>query len=108
CFCEGEDVIGDRTGTGVQTCALPIFGDRGLDGGAADPFGRRQKGAWTVEDLDRRDARGRQIRAEAALGLVFILALSTIPFIPTRAEERRVGDGGRARGRDGDSESDTR
>src|SRR5699024_5555113 len=34
------------------------LGDRGLDGGAADPLGRRHKGAWTVEDLDRRDARG--------------------------------------------------
>ena len=84
-------LIGSTVGNTVTSlltafAAITIIiglGDRGLDGGAADPFRRRQKGAWTIEDLDRRDSRGRQIRAEAVLGLVFILALSTIPFIPT-------------------------
>src|SRR5699024_3382584 len=34
-------------------------------------------------DLDRRDSHSKQIRAEAALGLVFIVVPATIPFIPT-------------------------
>lgn len=59
------------------------LGDRRADGAALPRMPGQQKGAWTIDDLDRRDVRGRQIRAEAALGLVFILALATIPFIPT-------------------------
>src|SRR5699024_3291516 len=85
------ELIGSTAGHTV-TPLLPAFaaitiiiglGDRGLDSGAAEPFRRSQKAAWTIDDLDRRDVRGRQIRAEAALGLVFILALATVPFIPT-------------------------
>ena len=59
------------------------LGDRRADDAALPRMPGQQKGAWTIDDLDRRDVRGRQIRAEAALGLVFILALATIPFIPT-------------------------
>ena len=85
------ELIGSTAGNTV-TALLTAFaaitiiiglGDRGLDSGAAEPFRRSQKAAWTIDDLDRRDVRGRQIRAEAALGLVFILALATVPFIPT-------------------------
>src|SRR5699024_6547168 len=85
------ELIGSTAGNAV-TALLTAFaaitiiiglGDRGLDSGAAEPFRRSQKAAWTIDDLDRRDVRGRQIRAEAALGLVFILALATVPFIPT-------------------------
>src|SRR5438270_2874546 len=37
-FFQAEDGIRDLTVTGVQTCALPIFGDHGLNG-LWSPFG---------------------------------------------------------------------
>ncbi|WP_166972982.1 HAAS signaling domain-containing protein [Brevibacterium atlanticum] len=85
------EIIGKTTGNTVIAlltafAAITIIiglGDRGMDGGAAEAMRRRQPGTWTVDDLDRRDSHDKQIRAEAGLGLVFIVALAIIPFLPT-------------------------
>ena len=78
----GNTVIALLTAFAAITIIIAL-GDHGMDGGAAAAMRKRQPGTWTVDDLDRRDSRGRQIRAEAGLGLVFIIALATVPFIPT-------------------------
>ncbi|SDS35929.1 hypothetical protein SAMN04489752_1541 [Brevibacterium siliguriense] len=78
----GNTVIALLTAFAAITIIIAL-GDHGMDGGAAAAMRKRQPGKWTVDDLDRRDSRGRQIRAEAGLGLVFIIALATVPFIPT-------------------------
>ncbi|MGC2942247.1 MULTISPECIES: HAAS signaling domain-containing protein [unclassified Brevibacterium] len=59
------------------------LGDRQKDGGTTATLRGRKTRTWSIDDLDRRDYRSKQIRAEAALGLVFIAALATVPFIPT-------------------------
>ncbi|MEY8569240.1 HAAS signaling domain-containing protein [Brevibacterium linens] len=84
-------VIGPAVGNTVNalltTFALITIiialGDRKHDGGASESRRKRKATTWSVEDLDRRDSHSKQIRAEAALGLVFIVVLATIPFIPT-------------------------
>ena len=78
----GNTVIALLTAFAAITIIIGL-GDRGTDGGAAEAMQKRQPGTWTVDDLDRRDSHGKQIRAEAGLGLVFIVVLATIPFIPT-------------------------
>ena len=78
----GNTVTALLTAFAVITIIIGL-GDRSLDDNALPRMPGRQKAPWTIDDLDRRDIRGRQTRAEAALGLVFILALATIPFIPT-------------------------
>lgn len=78
----GNTVIALLTTFAVITIIIGL-GDRGLDDGAADPFRRRRSSEWTIDDLDRRDSHSRQIRAEAGLGLVFIMALAAVPIIPT-------------------------
>ena len=78
----GNTVTALLTAFAVITIIIGL-GDRGLDDNALPRMPGRQKDPWTIDHLDRRDIRGRQTRAEAALGLVFILALATIPFIPT-------------------------
>jgi hypothetical protein len=91
------EAIGPAVGSTV-TALLTTFavitiiiglGDRKLDGGATESLRKRQSAPWTVDDLVPRDVRGRQIRAEATLGLVFIVALAAVPFIPTDPALRR-------------------
>ncbi|WP_209323419.1 HAAS signaling domain-containing protein [Brevibacterium renqingii] len=78
----GNTVTALLTAFAVITILIGL-GDRRVDDDALPRVPGRQKVPWTIDDLDRRDIRGRQTRAEAALGLVFILALAAIPFIPT-------------------------
>ncbi|WP_181275943.1 HAAS signaling domain-containing protein [Brevibacterium oceani] len=78
----GNTVIALLTAFAAITIIIGL-GDRGMDGGAAEAMRKRQSGTWTVDDLDRRDSHGKQIRAEAGLGLVFIVAFAMAPFIPT-------------------------
>src|SRR5207248_5506371 len=78
-FFQAEDGIRDRTVTGVQTCALPIYGP--LEG-IEDVFGN---GAGVQEPLDEeaveeREDERRQMRRRK------------------RSEERRVGKECRSRG----------
>ena len=78
----GNTVIALLTAFAAITIIIGL-GYRGTDGGAAEAMQKRQPGTWTVDDLDRRDSHGKQIRAEAGLGLVFIVALAAVPLIPT-------------------------
>ena len=78
----GNTVIALLTAFAAITIIIGL-GDRGTDGGASESRRKRKATTWSVEDLDRRDSHSKQIRAEAALGLVFIVVLATIPFIPT-------------------------
>lgn len=78
----GNTVIALLTAFAVITIIIGL-GDHGMDGGAAETMRKRKPGTWTVDDLDRRDSHSKQIRAEAGLGLVFIVALAAIPLIPT-------------------------
>src|SRR5688572_32049699 len=66
-FFQAEDGIRDLTVTGVQTCALPIFGDRAVD--LPDPAG------GFAELLEGQPGQ----RAEF------------VRHAPSRSEERRVG-----------------
>lgn len=78
----GNTVIALLTAFAVITIIIGL-GDRSSDGGAAEAMRKRKSGTWTIDDLDRRDSHSKQIRAEAGLGLIFIVALAAIPFIPT-------------------------
>ncbi|WGP05138.1 hypothetical protein QFE97_13615 [Bacillus subtilis] len=78
----GNTVIALLTAFAAITIIIGL-GDRGMDGGASESLRKRQPGTWSVDDLDQRDSHGKQIRAEAGLGLVFLAALATLPFIPT-------------------------
>lgn len=78
----GNTVIALLTAFAAITIIIGL-GDRGMDGGASDSLRKRKPGTWTVDDLDRRDSHSKQIRAEAGLGLVFIVALAMVPLIPT-------------------------
>ncbi|TNM54513.1 HAAS signaling domain-containing protein [Brevibacterium sediminis] len=82
CKTAGNTVIALLTAFAAITIIIGL-GDRGMDGVASDSLRKRKPGTWTVDDLDRRDSHGKQIRAEAGLGLVFIVALATVPLIPT-------------------------
>src|SRR5437868_13833720 len=85
-FFQAEDGIRDRNVTGVQTCALPIFGDAG-DADAARGIGLHlgqvEFGGDAGELADR-------VQVEVAEG--------PAPRRGRRSEERRVGKEGRARG----------
>ena len=78
----GNTVTALLTAFAVITIIIAL-GDRRTDGGASSSMKKRQPGTWSVDDLDRRDSHGKQIRAEAGLGLVFVVALVTVPLIPT-------------------------
>lgn len=58
------------------------LGDRGLSGGAGETVNGARK-SWPVDQLRATVVKAKQIRAEAILGLVFIVLLALIPFIPT-------------------------
>lgn len=78
----GSTVTALLTAFAVITIIIGL-GDRSSDGGAPETMRKRKSGTWTIDDLDRRGSHGKQIRAEAGLGLVFIVALATVPLIPT-------------------------
>ncbi|UVI35027.1 HAAS signaling domain-containing protein [Brevibacterium spongiae] len=78
----GNTVTALLTTFAVITIIIGLV-DHSNEGGASTALRKRRSGPWTVDDLDRRDARSTQIRAEAALGLVFIVTLALVPFIPT-------------------------
>src|SRR5207248_7091502 len=89
-FFQAEDGIRDRTVTGVQTCALPIFGPGVEQPGedrppAVEPPPRLQAGRLEL-------ARGHPSRPERH---VADAALGVEP--PLRSEERRVGKEWRCR-----------
>src|SRR5437867_5352300 len=86
-FFQAEDGIRDRTVTGVQTCALPIYPPRGNQ---SDRRGRRRR-----RGRDRRAGPqltgpplglGRGRRAAAGEG-----PPRALPRVAGRSEERRVG-----------------
>ncbi|WP_350269267.1 hypothetical protein AAFP32_11555 [Brevibacterium sp. CBA3109] len=56
--------------------------DRGLSGGAGETVNGTRK-SWSVDQLRATDVKAKQIRAEAILGLIFIVLLALVPFIPT-------------------------
>src|SRR5688572_31116999 len=93
-FFQAEDGIRDLTVTGVQTCALPISG-AGVGAAVSATFAYLRKTDSGARDGD-----------ESFIGLSGRL---TLPFgeggagkvLVTRSEERRVGRGGRGRGRPG-------
>lgn len=61
---------------------LIALGDRGLSGGAAEKMNDTRT-TWSVDQLHATDVKAKQIRAEAILGLVFLVLLALIPFVPT-------------------------
>src|SRR5207248_5996573 len=94
-----EDGIRDRTVTGVQTCALPIYGQ---PGGHDDERRRLQHLRGGVQQRDRQeeeeDGLGEsrdQLAARAVIGEAVALELALTPEVAARSEERRVGKGGR-------------
>src|SRR5207248_7072600 len=86
-FFQAEDGIRDRTVTGVQTCALPIF----WPGGA----GFRPRGASTRPS--RPLGRCRQWPAARAVRVPCLRARPSAAARPLRSEERRVGKEWRSR-----------
>src|SRR2546422_7837140 len=80
-FFQAEDGIRDVAVTGVQTCALPIWGERGA-GDTAPAFGAAEfsPGSWA---------------ASGGCGIASCLAATGAS--PSRSEERRVGKECRSR-----------
>src|SRR5438094_9439413 len=74
-FFQAEDGIRDRTVTGVQTCALPIFARRGR---------RRQRDS-------------RRCSMKLALGAMLVTLVAASSADAQRSEERRVGKECRSR-----------
>src|SRR5437867_5847511 len=86
-FFQAEDGIRDRTVTGVQTCALPIFlvvdDDHGVRENLAELF---ELVGYSV------------LTAANATEAMDALRKQEVDLLLTRSEERRVGKGGGARG----------
>src|SRR5699024_12055425 len=95
-FFQAEDGIRDRNVTGVQTCALPIYGHYL---GARKAF----KGKLAIVNLDAHfDLRNER----PSSGTMFYQILSSDEQVDYRSEERRVGKECRSRWwRDEGSES---
>src|SRR2546430_7307867 len=88
-FFQAEDGIRDLTVTGVQTCALPIFGRlRDLD--------RHVHVLGAAEDLPVIIA-GLDLLAVDGQHIVAVLDVDPIPVGWSRSEERRVGKECRSR-----------
>src|SRR5256885_12989084 len=88
-FFQAEDGIRDYKVTGVQTCALPICGDRADDTKHyefGDPFLLDLK--QTLMNAVERGGPGTPVR----------LVPDDFEVFRTRSEERRVGKEGRSRG----------
>src|SRR5437763_14871645 len=84
-FFQAEDGIRDTSVTGVQTCALPIWGRPGADDQAGNPAGPQ-----VAEIPLSRDRRARLLRR----GLAAVLRPLGFPARSgpvARSEERRVG-----------------
>src|SRR5690606_39928871 len=91
-FFQAEDGIRDFHVTGVQTCALPIYGrvagldvpGADLDGRVAVDLGRAELGHHVGADLDHGDRDGHAVLVEHA---------GHADLLPdqVRSEERRVG-----------------
>src|SRR5207248_5104658 len=90
-----EDGIRYRTVTGVQTCALPIFEPRRLEGALQPRAALRApqgSGARAGRDADRRAAQGRGQSAGRRRGRASEPMIHEITRSATkRSEERRVG-----------------
>src|SRR5205823_8252029 len=94
-FFQAEDGIRDKLVTGVQTCALPIYG-----GGAThvySPFGLEEQRLWPqMDELLGYPTEHQPYRIGVALSEAQ-LALARRWAEIGRSEERRGGKGGRAR-----------
>src|SRR2546430_5160960 len=88
-FFQAEDGIRDLTVTGVQTCALPIFGStEGMQPLELRPLARRTMAVlWE----------GSRVRCESPGATTIRSATNAIPSSATRSEERRVGKECRSR-----------
>src|SRR5699024_11502288 len=90
-----EDGIRDRNVTGVQTCALPIYGWISFELGAALVLGENI-GTTITANLAALTGNTQARRAALAhlvfnvFGVIWVLCLFT-PFTEARSEERRVG-----------------
>src|SRR5207248_7384357 len=88
-FFQAEDGIRDRTVTGVQTCALPIFLQAGLrQGGARSRSPKMGRLAYSLHEHAADPAPG--LRQNPAAGCRQVVARR-------RSEERRVGKECRSR-----------
>src|SRR5207248_3386154 len=98
-----EDGIRDRTVTGVQTCALPIYLARG---GLPRVVGRHDSRFKRIERPEPEIALGERrrpvvepIEGDSGGGIVGIMAIDAVlAENGPRSEERRVGKESRARG----------
>src|SRR5207248_8474844 len=91
-FFQAEDGIRDRTVTGVQTCALPIFGERHACGQLLRGGVVLQRPVWRVVPHGRRRARSGEVAHEACRRRADLIAgLRQHAGEEMRSEERRVG-----------------
>src|SRR5438094_1546846 len=87
-FFQAEDGIRDRTVTGVQTCALPIF----------DPDHQQRLGLLVVDVHLERVGTGRVLRLDPDSTISISAAHNGyLTAYVTRSEERRVGKECRSR-----------
>src|SRR5205823_12087922 len=97
-FFQAEDGIRAKLVTGVQTCALPIFGDA-LDADVPHPLADRLLELGDALDRDRRrpqphEGTAQILAADVALEAKLLGMLAD----GARSEERRVGKECRGRG----------
>src|SRR5207248_8912108 len=90
-FFQAEDGIRDRTVTGVQTCALPIFNHLRTVRRAeiADRIHRVRAESRPQNDAEYEDAKNEQSLVEGRI--IEIEALLANAVLIERSEERRVG-----------------
>src|SRR5207248_8153579 len=95
-FFQAEDGIRDRTVTGVQTCALPIFGAGVMGSATAWALAARGADVTLYEQFDDGHMRG----SSHGRTRIFRLAYPEeywVALAEERSEERRVGKEGRSR-----------
>src|SRR5438067_5118551 len=93
-FFQAEDGIRDRNVTGVQTCALPIYGEQARLG----VEGRLHDGAAHLVAAPEPVARHHVGGFEAGLSAALKGQEQNVRAGHRRSEERRVGKEGRSRG----------
>src|SRR5207248_8510267 len=98
-FFQAEDGIRDRTVTGVQTCALPIYDLRCAAAAHAKP-GEYPDTFWALGERHGYDVRMSWTRAAAdgCFDVVFVDRERVSGPVRLRSEERRVGKECRAGG----------